>query len=369
MQPTQFGAPLDRRAFLELAAALAAAGCSAPPPPPPPASSGSPLKDPAKGPPGSPLDRFFSIDMHTHPGPFYGSGDVLAKLKAFQSSKLTALVYSVLSDLAVLDMTGPPRVTREPKPGELHASTVLQLKEAREHLDRLGIRVALTASDLVAAGERGEKAAVLAIEGADFADEDLGRVAEVYQLGARILQPLHYRVNAFGDNQTTPPIHAGLSEKGRELIREANRLGMIVDAAHMTLPAYTAAAETSRTPVLWSHTMVVEADSRRLIGEEYAKLIAAKGGVIGMWSTPFPRGVSFEEYVAWIAKTIRLLGPDHVGLGTDIDSVPGPFRGYEQLPALIEGLSAAGIADEGLEKFLGGSFLRLFQAAGRAGAG
>jgi membrane dipeptidase len=312
---------------------------------------------------GSPLDRFFSIDMHTHPGPFYGSGDVEAKLKAFQSSKLTAIVYSVIADLAVLELAGPPRVAREPLPGELYASTILQLNKAREHLDRLGIRVALAPADLALARERGEKACLLAVEGADFADEDLGRVSDIYQLGARILQPIHYRVNAFGDSQTSPPVHQGLSEKGRDLIREANRLGMLIDAAHMALPAYKAAAEVSQAPVLWSHTMVVETDSRRLIGEEYAKLIAANGGVIGMWSTPYPSGVGFDEFVAWIAKTIRLVGPDHVGLGTDIDSTPGPFQGYDQLPALIEGLGAAGVSDDALERFLGGSFLRVFQRA------
>jgi membrane dipeptidase len=155
------------------------------------------------------------------------------------------------------------------------------------------------------------------------------------------------------------------------LIREANRLGMLVDAAHMALATYRATAETSNTPVLWSHTMVVSTDSRRLIGEEYARLIAAKGGVIGMWSTPFPSNVSFDDFVAWIVKTIKLVGPDHVGIGTDIDSVPGPFRGYDQLPALIDGLRAAGVSNEALEKFLGGSFLRVFRsvAGGPTGQG
>ncbi len=106
------------------------------------------------------------------------------------------------------------------------------------------------AADLERTRSGGRPGAVLAVERGDFLEGRLERVQEAHDRGIRSIQLVHYRVNELGDIQTEPPQHSGLTPFGRQVIREMNRLGMLVDVAHATFDGVRAAADTSSKPMV-----------------------------------------------------------------------------------------------------------------------
>jgi len=134
---------------------------------------------------------------------------------------------------------------------------------------------------------------------------------------------VHYMPSDLGDQQTEPGQWKGLSPLGAEVIRECNRLGVVVDVAHGTYELVEQAARVSTVPFILSHTSLPRGPLRpytRLISAEHARLMAQAGGVIGIW----PNGNLFVNAQAWvadIARTVEVAGVDHVGIGSDFDGI------------------------------------------------
>ncbi|MGB0671812.1 MAG: dipeptidase [Rhodospirillales bacterium] len=308
------------------------------------------------------LDGMVIVDSHTHPGALYrGSGNSTASaLSAIKQSKVTAVVFSIPSDIPVM---GRQRsITRDPEPDELYTYTFDQLKQARALIESAGLPILLNAADLKAAKAAKTPGVILAIEGGDFAVSRLEAIAEAHALGVRVVQPGHYYPNNLTDLQKAQSKHGGLSSAGEDFIRELNRLGIVVDTAHMTSAAVARAAEVSSTPVILSHTLLTSRSGGRFIDPAHARLVAASGGLIGVWSLDHEQGTpSKSAYVNAFRAFADVVGVDHVGLGSDIDSTRGWFDGYGKLPDLAEGLSSAGYTDDEVAKMLGGNFLRVFE--------
>src|SRR5262249_59348066 len=128
-------------------------------------------------------------------------------------------------------------------------------------------------SDLERARSQGRPGTVMAVEGGDFLEGRLDRVQEAYERGVRSIQLVHYRVNELGDIQTEPARHGGLTLFGRDVIREMNRLGMLVDVAHAPFDVVPAAVGTSREPLLLSHTLLDVPHHPRAGTRAHARLI------------------------------------------------------------------------------------------------
>jgi membrane dipeptidase len=222
-----------------------------------------------------------------------------------------------------------------------------------------------TATDLDAAATEGRRAAIVATEGGDFLEGRLERVQEAYDRGIRSIQLVHYRVNELGDIQTAPPVHGGLTSFGKDVVREMNRLGMLVDLAHATEAGVRAAVDVSTKPMVISHTNL-QNHSRwpRFVTAEHARLVTKHGGVIG--SMPIAVGIQgMSGYIDEIVRLIDTVGIDHVAIGTDMDGILPPytiFDDYAEWPSIAASLLARGMPGDELGKVLGGNFRRVFNA-------
>lgn len=307
------------------------------------------------------IEKYPTIDMHTHAGRvFTPKGDLYDTKRAMAEAGLTAFCFSPIADRAVLkSVKGMSRAVRQPTPGELYSDTYKQLKRARVHFKKhnfIGIRRPADFHNAKSAGRHG---VLIAIEGGDFLEGRLERVEEAYGRGVRSIQLVHYRINELGDIQTETPRHGGLSQFGRDVVREQNRLGMIVDVAHMTFAGVKEVAKVTTKPILLSHSMLGDGRGRS-ISRDHAKLVADTGGVIGLFAAGEK---SLRGYINRFRRLADLVGVDHIGIGSDMGS-HGPFyvfKSYREFPSLAQGLLDSGFNASETAGILGGNFFRVFR--------
>ncbi len=239
---------------------------------------------------------------------------------------------------------------------------------------------AMSLKDLQAAHDKGQPALVQSIEGAHFLEGHLERVEEVYNRGLRHLQLLHDKgdkVEPLGDIYTEPPRLGGLTPFGASVVKECNRLGIVVDLAHASHETVLGALKVSTQPMIVSHTSL---DTRvgknprmakmmapRLISKEHARVVAEAGGVIGVWTK---LSDSMAEYVTGIKALADAIGVDHVGIGTDSDILssrpgqstnaawPGLSGGF--FKAAVTEMLRQGFTPDEIRKVGGGNFCRVF---------
>jgi membrane dipeptidase len=285
--------------------------------------------------------------------------------------------------------------------------------------NRQTIEIAYNASDVERIHRSGKIAAVLDIEGSFDLDGDPAVIRDMYRLGMRSVQlSAHNWTSNYADSCCSTPKWHGLNERGRAVIREMNRLGMVINVSHASDEAISQAIDVSTDPVVATHHGLRERnDIPRNMPTDLLKKLAAKGGVIGFqignefhnrkafdWRTahagkPFwdtteilqrgtkldiyeldkivapqfpmlpadiPQDVrmTMEEWVGVVDRAIDLVGEDHVALGTDFDGGPPPPRGFRDvrdLPEITDAMLRRGYSDERIRKFLGGNLLRVFR--------
>jgi membrane dipeptidase len=259
--------------------------------------------------------------------------------------------------------------TREPRPGESPGYTFRSLGDVRARITAGSLALVQSPADLDAARASGRPGAILAVEGGDFLEGQIERVQEAYTAGVRSIQLTHYRINELGDIQTDPPRYHGLTPFGLDVIREMNRLGMIVDVAHLTMAGVRQAAATSRTPLMLSHTVLYTGWARSVTAE-HARVVAGTRGVIGIFPVTSGNYFGLRGYVEQIDRMIKTVGVDHVGIGTDMDGISPAsfltFDDYGEWPSVTAGLLARGYSREDVAKVAGGNFLRVFGEAAAA---
>jgi membrane dipeptidase len=316
------------------------------------------------------LDAYPSVDVHSHAGPTGTltedppSADLASAMRA---GRLDAVCLAECPDWPYLGRSEAGLLmVREPEPGELYDTHLRRLDWMDAMVKEHGPQRALTVADVLAAHEAREPAFIQTVEGLDYLDGQVGRVGEDYGRGVRVMQLVHYIPTALGDRQTDVATHSGLSDLGAAVIRECNRLGVIVDVAHATAECVAQAAEVSSTPLLLSHTAVqrsaaMEAGrlTARQISAEHARAVAATDGTIGVWHF-FP---DLQRYVAGIREMVDFVGVDHVSVGTDQQVNPGSLQDYSDLGVLVDGLLDSGFSDDEVAKLIGGNFLRVFAGA------
>src|SRR5262249_6948179 len=146
--------------------------------------------------------------------------------------------------------------------------------------------LSMNAAEVAGAPVRG----LLAVEGCDFLEGRIERLHEAFDRGIRSLQLVHYRVNELGDIQTEAAVHGGLTSFGRSVVREMNRLGIVVDVAHATQAVVAGVVETTTQPIILSHSNIQDASGwARFISPDHARLVAKTGGIIGAMPIIFGR--------------------------------------------------------------------------------
>jgi membrane dipeptidase len=320
------------------------------------------------------VDSVIGIDMHSHaagasgrPQPAY---DLAERIRV---GRMTAVCLCHPGDAPVIKREPDNRVrtVRQPEPGELWRYTQRRLKWFDDLVTAQGLRRALQRGDLEAAHRDKAPAIVQTIEGCHFLEGKLERMGEVYGRGVRHLQLVHFFRSDMGDNQTEPADQGGLTPFGRDAIVECNRLGIVIDVAHATREFVAAAAQTSKTPLILSHTSVAKgqpaAFSRR-ISPEHARLVASTGGVVGVWGSP-STFKSLSDYVDAVAAAVDVAGVEHVGFGTDnsgFGPTPAVWDDYRDFPSIVRLMRKRGFTPEDIRKIAGGNYLRVFNLSVKA---
>lgn len=281
------------------------------------------------------------------------------------------------------------------------------------------LALATTASEVRRAHADGKIAVLMGVEGGHMIDDDLGVLRTFGALGVRYMTLTHFLNNNWADSSTDKPAHNGLTDFGKQVVREMNRAGMIVDISHVADKTFYDALEVSEAPLIASHSSCrALCDAPRDMTDDMIKALAAKGGVIqinyhvGFLSQQFrdaekanpqlekdieaetkkrcggdaDEGCSIvqgekvlREYVAqgklprvdWtliidhIDHAVNLVGADHVGLGSDFDGANMPYGmdDVTHLPQITDALLKKGYSESDIQKILGGNTLRVMEAA------
>ncbi len=320
------------------------------------------------------------IDIHSHPGRCFlkglasdsplvavlGPDESTARIASSIRGEVAVVNTSTVADLAVIGMNnqGGLGAVREFEPGEARSDHDRQLASMAHILDDDGFQAVRTPADIEVAHEGSKPGVFVSCEGADFLDGDATGLSEAYAQSVRSVTLVHYRINELGDIQTEEPRHGGLTGFGREVVREMNRLGMIVDLAHATINTTAEALEASTKPIMISHSHLASpgADHPRLLSVEHATMVAEAGGIVGAW----PSGVVLQtlgDYCDEICRMVETIGVDHVAIGSDMDANYLPvLTSYEQFPEVAAGLRSRGMHASEVDQVLGGNFIRLFSA-------
>ena len=286
----------------------------------------------------------------------------------------------------------------------------LDLRDAMQSVldaNRDQIELATTAADIERIVRAQKIAAFLTIEGGHAIHDDLRVLRTYYRLGIRAMTLTHAGNTNWADSANDTPVHNGLTEFGKEVVREMNRLGMLVDLSHASDKTFYDALSVTNKPVILSHSsMRAISNVPRNVSDEMLCALAKNGGVVGInfgmgfinpkdaeklrlatqteSKAPLLTGKALDDYAAENARklfgtranvvatvedvadhidyAVRIAGIDHVGIGSDFDGIAGTANGLEdvsKMPALVAVLLKRGYAESDLKKILGGNFLRV----------
>jgi len=275
--------------------------------------------------------------------------------------------------------------------------------------------LARTAEEVRRARAQGKIAVLMGLEGGHMIGLDIRVLRMFGALGVRYMTLTHFYNNEWADSSTDKPAHNGLTDFGKAVVREMNRQGILVDISHVSDKTFYDALEVSKAPLIASHS------SCRSISNHPDQMIndlAAKGGVIQInyeksfldqaYNDAYDKAVggvtamdnsiikmcgddtecasretakrerllteqgklphvSWERIVEHIDHVVKLVGPDHVGLGSDFDgaSMPDGMEDCSKLPKITEALLRKGYSEDNIRKILGLNLLRVMEQAER----
>ncbi len=297
-----------------------------------------------------------------------------------------------------------------------HAEAVVTVIEQIDLVHRLteaypeDLELALTADDIVQIHSRGRIASLIGMEGGHSIDNSLAVLRRFYTLGVRYLTLTHWANTDWVDAATDTPEHDGLSPFGEVVVREMNRLGMLVDLSHVSAAGMRDVLDVSRAPVFFSHSCALALNSHpRNVPDDVLERIAEKGGVVMInFGSYFVDQKITERHAAYKAEETRLetlnpgdpqavedgmkawleanplwtvplakladhfdhvrkvAGVDHVGIGSDYDGISALPAGMEDVsgyPALLVELMRRGWSREDIAKVAGLNILRVMREA------
>src|SRR5438309_5774010 len=270
------------------------------------------------------------------------------------------------------------------------------------------LALAGTADDVVRIHKTGKIASLIGIEGGHQIGGNLAALRQFYELGARYMTLTHFKNNEWADSATDDPKYHGLTDFGRTVVHEMNRLGMLVDLSHVSDDTMRAALHVSKAPVIFSHSSARALDDHnRNVPDDILKLTAANGGVVMVnfypgyvseavrkwngeeaaeearaksvfngrpdgreaaikaWKQANPVPVVTVSQVAdHVDHVAQVAGYDHVGIGGDLEGIEtapeglGTVAGY---PLLFAELIRRGWSDQNLATLAGGNVLRVMR--------
>jgi len=273
--------------------------------------------------------------------------------------------------------------------------------------------LALTADDVERIQREGKIASLIGMEGGHSINNSLGTLRMMYRLGARYLTLTHVKNTDWADAAGDEPVHHGLTPFGEDVVREMNRLGMLVDLSHVTDDTMRAALRVTRAPVIFSHSSArALCDHVRNVPDDVLRMTATNGGVVmvcflpaytteterkddvarhaerkrleqlqgdnelairdglAAWRklNPDPHAAALVDVADHIDHIRKVAGVDHLGLGSDFDGFSGGIRGLEDVskyPDLLAELLRRGYSREDIKKIAGLNLLRVLRGVER----
>jgi membrane dipeptidase len=316
----------------------------------------------------------FVGDMHFHllfVGPNPAHRTSLAQDMAAGNATLAA--WSLVGDMPWMGRSSRGFVQKgTPTGGAAVAWFGAELDRIKTYLAGQKLKIVRTPADVDLA-LKGDPHIVLSVEGATFADRDLGQIEAAYDAGVRHIQLVHYIKNTIGDFQTERPEHGGLTEFGRSVVRECNRLGILVDLAHCTEETTAAALATSKVPMVWSHGSVtrtrrpnwsMQAWQARQLSLGAARAIARAGGVVGLWGVRSDVGQSVGAYADRLAEMADWLGEDHAAFGSDMNGLVNPvITSFADLQRAVDHWGRRNLGEARIRKLAIGNYARVLKQA------
>lgn len=271
--------------------------------------------------------------------------------------------------------------------GNHSANRALQMIDTVYHdiIDRYPdtFRLALTAHDIEEAHREHKIAALMGIEGGHAIEDSPRLLRDYYRLGVRYMTLTHWNTNNWADSSgdiNNPNVvhHNGLTQQGKDIVREMNRLGMMVDISHVADKTFYDAVETSTAPIIASHSSCrAITDAPRNVTDDMIRKLAAKGGVIqinincgfiSQKSADAPKDApvraTLADVVAHIDHARQIGGIDAVGIGTDFDGItctPEGLDDVSKFPNLTRALLEKGYSPADIKKIYGENTLRVMR--------
>lgn len=250
--------------------------------------------------------------------------------------------------------------------------------------------LALTADDIVRAHRHHKIAGLMGIEGGHAIEDSTRLLRDYYRLGVRYMTLTHFNTNNWADssgdiNNPNLQHHNGLTPFGKDVVREMNRLGMMVDISHVSDKTFYDALATSQAPILASHSAArAVTNVPRNMTDDMIKALAAKGGVIQIniycsfisqkaadAPKDSPVRATLDDVVAHIDHVRQIAGIDSIGLGTDFDGItcaPVGLDDVSMFPNLTRALLEKGYSPSDIKKIYGGNTLRLMRQVEKVAA-
>ncbi len=284
------------------------------------------------------------------------------------------------------------------------------------------IVLARTAEDVRRAHAQNKIAALMGVEGGQMIGNDIRMIRNFSDLGVLYMTLSHFYNTEWSDSSTDKPAHNGLTDFGKDIVREMNRQGMLVDISHVADKTFYDALEVSIAPLIASHSSCrAICDHVRDMSDDMIKALAAKGGVIQInyeksfidqsYKDAYAKAtggvvemmaaikktcgddddcftkemkkiedkliaegklphVTYEKVIEHIDHAVKLVGADHVGLGSDFDgaNMPEGLEDASRLPKITEALMRKGYSDSDIKKILGENTLRVMETAEKVSA-
>lgn len=275
--------------------------------------------------------------------------------------------------------------------------------------------MAYSVADIRRAQREGRIASLIGVEGGHQIDDSLAVLRQYHDLGVRYMTLTHSSNTAWADSATDVPLHRGLTPFGKAVVREMNRIGMLVDLSHVSEATMRAALEVTRAPVIFSHSSArALVDHPRDVPDDVLRLVAANGGIVmvnfapgyvsearrrwdadleaekarldsppfgglyigdperakaelAKWQAGHPAPpVGIGDVADHVQHIREVAGVDHVGIGSDFDGIPEApdgLGGVDRYPALFAELARRGWSDTDLGKLAGENLLRVMAGA------
>jgi membrane dipeptidase len=368
--------------------------------------------------------KAFVFDAHVHMinRQFYKGGDIGERVTDGQVDLPRAKEGGIDAMFFTLFVEEPYYPARQET---RHVLRLLDLARRQVAANKDKVEFAYSAADVTRIAKTGRIAAVLDLEGGFDLDGDLGVLRELYHAGFRVMQlPAHNWANNFAESCCSKSLFGGLNEHGKDVVREMQRLGILINVAHASEKTVRDVLAVSTRPIMATHTGLKKFNNLpRTMSDELLRELAAKGGVIGFhsgcefhyrpmfdyrtsragkpfWDTtavekqpkemtiaeidgklkghypmvgikaPDEVRCTIDQWLEPVEAAIQIAGEDAVALGSDLDggpTFPLGIRDVRDFPKLTEAMQRRGWSETRIRKFLGGNVMRVFAAATDAG--